>query len=129
MMKNTIAGCIACLVFGLCSVAASAAALGTNPLYIEGGTTDCGDWLAARSENRSVAFEHYVIGELNGLSMGTDIEFWRADGRQLSRDAVYYWLDNYCHTHPTDMIVPAVFELFKDRSGFGLNRQRLRQGG
>jgi hypothetical protein len=90
--------------------------LGNRPVYVE-GDIDCGDWLAARRDKRAVAFEHFVLGFLNGISVGTDTEFWHADGRRLSRDSVYFWIDNYCRTHSVNPLITAVTTLFKERSG------------
>jgi hypothetical protein len=33
---------------------------------------------------------------LDGLSSGADREFWQADGRAISWDAAYFWIDGYC---------------------------------
>jgi hypothetical protein len=54
---------------------------------------------------------------LNGLTIGVDLEFWNADGRAISWDAVYFSIDSYCRTHPTDLLNTAVVTFFKERSG------------
>ena len=73
MLKSV--GGVACLASWLCSVSATTAAtLGNRPVHVE-GIIDCGDWLTARDRKTSVALEHYVLGILNGLSIGTDTEF------------------------------------------------------
>src|SRR5262245_26977825 len=98
------------IILGTTSVHAGA-------VYIE-GTVDCGDWIKARGEQRASYLEHYLIGLLNGLSLGHEVEFWRADGRMLSRDAVYAWMDNYCQKNPLEDIVTATVQLYKEWSGW-----------
>jgi len=56
---------------------------------LEGLNTDCGHWMSARQKDSSVALENYSLGFLDGASTGQDREFWRADGRIISREAVY----------------------------------------
>jgi hypothetical protein len=90
---------------------------GQKGIYVE-GQLDCGQWIDARTKGSSMAYENYVIGVLNGLALGHMIEFWRADGRSVSRESVYLWLDQYCRQHPLDEVVAGVIVLFKDRSGW-----------
>jgi hypothetical protein len=66
---------------------------------------------------RPISFEQYVLGMLNGLTIGADLEVWNADGRTISWDAVYFWIDGYCRSHPTDLLNSAVVTFFKERSG------------
>jgi len=101
----------------LCLFSASATAqFGNLPVHVE-GISDCGEWLASRQQKTSIAFEHYVLGMLNGLTMGADREFWNADGRAMSRDAAYFWIDGYCRSHPTDLLTTAVVTFFNERTG------------
>jgi hypothetical protein len=60
--------------------------------------------------------EPFLLGFLNGFSLGEDKEIWKADGRMLSRDSVYFWVDNYCLSHATDSIFTAAITLFRERS-------------
>lgn len=94
----------------------TAETFGNKPVYVEGGI-DCGDWLGSRQRKTSVAFEHYVLGMLNGLALGADREFWHADGRAISWDAAYFWVDAHCRSHPTDVLNAAVLTFFKERTG------------
>jgi hypothetical protein len=81
------------------------------------GMSDCGDWLSSRQEKSAIALQTFAVGMLDGMAVASDKEFWHADGRGISRDAVYFWIDGYCHSHPTDLIVSAVMSLFKQRAG------------
>jgi hypothetical protein len=87
-----------------------------TPVQIE-GLSDCGDWLASRQQRTAIALQNFAIGMLNGLALGEGKEFWRADGRPLSRDAVYFSIDGYCRLHPTDLLITPIVVLFKDRTG------------
>lgn len=86
-------------------------------IHVEGGSLDCGQWVTGRAERQSVVLEGFVIGLLNGLALGHAIEFWRADRRPVSREAVYLWLDGYCRNHPLDSIVTGAMDLYSERSG------------
>src|SRR5262249_51527985 len=87
-----------------------------SQVWIEGGAIDCGQWVSVRKANRSVAFENYVLGMLNGLASGENKEFWRAKGQPVSREAVYLWMDTYCQSHPLEGVVAAVHLLFRERT-------------
>jgi hypothetical protein len=86
-----------------------------KPVYIE-GPLDCGQWITARSQGQAGYVEHYVLGVLNGLSVGLDAEFWHARGSLISREAAYLWVDNYCRQHPLGPVVTAALALFESRS-------------
>jgi hypothetical protein len=90
--------------------------------YVE-GQLDCGQWVEVRTKGRSQAFEYYVIGVLNGLTLGHGVEFWQADGRAVSRGAVYLWLDNYCRNHPLDSAMQGIVGLYSERSGWNRKQQ------
>jgi hypothetical protein len=86
-------------------------------LYIEGGV-DCASWLQARAQPSSgMAFESYVLGTLNGLTMGVGLDFWRADGNLITRQQAYLWVDNYCRANPLSNVLSATLALFKERTG------------
>lgn len=93
--------------------------LATSPVQAQSfeGMSDCGDWLQARQNKTSVALEHFALGTLNGIAIGRYTEFWRADGREISRAAVYFSIDNYCRIHPTDLLGLAITSLFEQRTG------------
>jgi hypothetical protein len=83
------------------------------------GQADCGLWDKARQEKRSAVLEHYVLGFLNGMAMGTDTEFWRPpNALPISRDAVFLWMDGYCRKEPLSQIITGAHRLFRERSGW-----------
>jgi len=100
--------------------AAAHAQAGKLPVHVTGGA-DCGLWLAARQQHGSDILEQYVVGMLDGLSSGADREFWQADGRAVSWDAAYFWIDGYCRAHPTDFLNTATVRLFEERAGVQLS--------
>jgi hypothetical protein len=57
-------------------------------VHIE-GIVDCGEWVKARTDAQAGYLEHYLIGLINGLTLGRNLEFWHANGSRLSREAVY----------------------------------------
>jgi len=88
-----------------------------SQVYIE-GTSDCADWVKARKTNRAVVLEAFVVGMLGGLSMGRNKEFWHANNVPVSREGVYLWMDNYCQSHPLDVLTQGINQLFRERSGW-----------
>lgn len=86
-------------------------------IFVE-GSSDCGNWLDARKTERSAVLEGYTLGYLNGLAIGHVIEFWHADGRGVSREAVYAWIDSYCQKAPLDLLNQAIMQLYRERSGW-----------
>lgn len=82
------------------------------------GQVDCGLWVKARTDQRSVSLEHFVLGLLDGLAMGHNVEFWRAHGSNVSRDSVFLWIDNYCHANPLKSAIEATAELYTEQSGW-----------
>jgi hypothetical protein len=115
----TTAGKIGATLF-LCAVTAISPAaqttVGGSKAVVVEGLTDCGEWLASRQRQTSAALEEYVLGMLNGLVIGSDREFWRATEPKISRDAAYFWIDNYCRSHPTEQLNDAVITFFSERA-------------
>ena len=90
-----------------------------SQVNIEGGQLDCGQWVAARKVNGAAArYEHFVLGALNGMSMASNAEFWRARDTQISRESAWLWIDNYCQANPLNMVFQGAYQLFRDRSGW-----------
>lgn len=96
-----------------CSVSASDAPI----LSIRSGV-DCGTWEVARYSGRASPYEDFVVGTLNGISYGRQIEFWSARGHVLDRETVMLYLDNYCKEHALDDVTRGVFQLFKEQTGW-----------
>ncbi|MGR9412219.1 hypothetical protein [Rhizobium leguminosarum] len=61
---------------------------------------NCAQWAEARKMNSSNVYEAYLVGLLNGLSVGSGTEFWFATGAELKRQQAFYWMDVYCQAHP-----------------------------
>jgi hypothetical protein len=82
-------------------------------------SADCGMWLDARkSQNKSpVALEHFANGLVNGISLGSGIEIWNAQGKKTTPAQLYYWIDAYCTRKPLDDVYEAVFEFVDERTG------------
>ena len=83
---------------------------------INGGSTGCAVWTEARRARDSAVLEHFVLGCLNGLSLGTGREYWRANAMPITRDMVYAAMDQYCITNPGGLIVAGAIQLFNDRT-------------
>ena len=88
----------------------------TGPANAQGiiveGRLDCGEWAAARIRGKSIPYEHYLIGLLNGLALGHQVEFWHAAPSPISREAVYLWMDGYCQQNPLGQFVTGAVALY-----------------
>ena len=83
---------------------------------VAGGSTECAHWLDSRRANDAAVLEHFVLGCLNGLSLGTGKEFWQANAISISREEVYAAIDSYCRTNPAGLIVAGSIRLFTERT-------------
>lgn len=79
-------------------LAAVATSMATSPSFgyrlLGPDRMSCGSWLAERRNN--IALEAWVLGFLSGIGyIGPDDPL-----RGLDRNAVSYWIDNYCRANP-----------------------------
>lgn len=87
---------------------------------------DCGSWIQARESRNAeaAAWEFLVVGMLNGMSMGSAEDFWKATGLDISDDQAFLWVDKYCRENPLNSVILAVIGLFRERTGWtGTRRQ------
>ena len=87
------------------------------------GILDCGLWIAARKTNDAAALEHFLLGLLNGISLGSNVEFWRARGLPISREQAYLWMDGYCAKNPLKEVYEGAFALMSERTGGAYSRK------
>ena len=64
------------------------------------GKLDCAMWTNARTAKASDSHERFLQGLLNGMALGSNVEFWKAKGDGLTADDVFLWMDNYCRQNP-----------------------------
>ncbi len=93
------------------------------------GSINCGDWVKARKSLRASNFEHYFLGFINGISLGSGVEFWDATGSKLSREQIYLWMDNYCTKNPLRNVVTGTVDLINEHTQGAYDRSwRIRTG-
>ena len=81
------------------------------------GIIDCGLWVKARTVARANVFEGYLVGLLNGMSIGRGVEFWRAGGLpSLTQDQVFLWMDGFCRREPLSGVVRGAYVLMEERT-------------
>lgn len=73
-------------------------------IWIE-GTANCGLWLEGRSLKLAQNLENYTLGMVNGLALGRMIDIWRAKGVTVSREQLFFWMDEYCRKNPLKGLV------------------------
>ena len=80
------------------------------------GALDCGTWLEARRAGL-VRAEGWLVGVLNGVTIGSGIEFWQAGDGMITNDQLFYWMDKYCRENPLNDVMDGVGKLFNERTG------------
>ena len=103
--------------FLLCVVSLCIAAAVTKPasaaeIWIE-DTWTCADW-AERVKGTS-PLEHHLVGVLNGMSMGANLNLWGLPTK-VEREQLFYWMDQYCDKNPLNLILQGA-------AGFEIERQ------
>lgn len=63
-----------------------------------------------------MALEHFLTGLLNGMSIGSGIEFWHASNRPITREQANFWMDKFCTEHPLDDLYTGATQLMNERS-------------
>lgn len=77
---------------------------------------DCGEWVKARKLKRSSPHEARLIGMLDGMAVGRMIDIWKAQGKSMSKEQVYVWMDSYCQANPQSRIVVGAEELANENT-------------
>jgi hypothetical protein len=99
-LRNSVAILTAALLIS----SAEAAQLGNYNL-LGSGTISCGTWTALRRQGQASLPEQWILGFLSGVG-------YEGGGRDnplsgVDADAVWAWMDNYCHANPLDHIAEA----------------------
>ena len=79
------------------------------------GLADCALWVEARNVGRSVALEHYMVGFINGISMGSNVDIWGA--REIRQEQFYLWIDKWCRDNPLDTLYRAGWSFADEITG------------
>lgn len=102
---------LACLVVVIGIISGLGAAAAYH--QIGAGIDSCGTWTADRSNPRGVAAlqdEQWVVGFLSGVG------FVNQDGDDpligVDAEAVWAWIDNYCHANPLASIARAAAQFY-----------------
>jgi hypothetical protein len=103
------------MLFGLFLTLSSAA----SAQVLMQGAIDCGRWINARTTNQSVAFEHYILGHINGMSLGSEVSIWGQQNISVSKEQTYLWFDKYCRDNPLRQVVEGSIK-FADEMTNGL---------
>lgn len=102
-------------------LAVTVAAMIGTPTYADGiyitGVVDCGKWVEGRSTSSAQILEGYVIGMMNGLALGSGVEFWFASGSKLEAAQVHLWMDKYCRENPLSSVVTGTVALMNEHTG------------
>jgi hypothetical protein len=88
------------------------------------GTTDCGAWVSSRKVNDQL-MQEWLLGFFNGITFGTNIEFWDANGQTITHQQMYLWMDNYCTKNPLKSVVQGSIELMNERTNGRFSKRSL----
>ncbi len=95
-------------------LASSGAATAANLLLR--GSIECSAWSRAREAKSSVVMERYLEGVLNGMALGSGLDFWNWGSAPLGREQVHVWMDKYCQRLPNGRVDVGATELMNDRT-------------
>ena len=93
---------------------ASGASMGQN-IWVE-TPEDCAEWLKARKQKRSSPHEARLVGLLSGMAIGRMVDVWKAQGKTMTREEAYLWMDKYCESNPRSRVVIGAEELANERT-------------
>jgi len=71
----------------------------------------CAEWLKARRDSYSIyeAYnEGFIVGTLNGMSVASGVSLWTNQQVSISREQVYFWVDEYCRMYPLKYVMTAM---------------------
>ena len=80
-----------------------------------GAASSCGRWLDDRQHDRHWQMANWALGFISGAAIWGD-----SVGDPLAStdsDGVFYWLDNYCKTHPSVYFHKAAEEFVRTHRG------------
>jgi hypothetical protein len=70
-----------------------------------GANATCGKWLADRQGGNPFPIINWTLGYLSGAAV---FSLSLNPLKSLDSDAVLYWIDNYCRSHPLDKLTFAL---------------------
>ena len=80
-------------------------------------TGTCTMWLKAGKNKvfRQIE-EAFVLGLIDGMSVGANMNFWATKEGQLKVNQVLSWVDVYCRANPLEPTITGVQKLFNSRA-------------
>ena len=80
-------------------------------------TGSCAMWLKAGKNKvfRQIQ-EAFVLGLLDGLSLGNNKNFWVTSEGELKVNQALSWVDRYCREKPSEHTITGVQQLFESRA-------------
>jgi hypothetical protein len=95
-----------CFVLAILGLATSATAVHAEYMITGVGTAPCAQWVSARHDQKSGAFEQWVVGFLTGVGFAKSNE--GVDPlRTMNAEGAWNWIDGYCREHPIGNISEA----------------------
>ena len=89
---------------------------GAQGVVAKGGSIDCGEWLDARKTKTAGYYEHYLLGLIDGMSLGRVVNIWAGKGGRITVAQYYYWMDTYCEKNPLQMTVSGAYDFANEMS-------------
>ena len=80
-------------------------------------TGTCAIWLKAGKNKvfRQIE-EAFVLGLIDGMSVGANMNFWATKEGQVKINQALSWVDVYCRANPLEHTVTGVQKLFNSRA-------------
>jgi hypothetical protein len=84
---------------------------------------NCAQWAQSRTSGRSALYESFFLGLINGMSLGSGVEFWNAKPVEVTREQAIFWLDKFCDKNPLSDMYLGAFSLLNEHTDGEYYRQ------
>jgi hypothetical protein len=112
-VRTSVTVKLAALVLLAICFARSATADDVRTLGV-GASATCGKWLADRQSGNAFLIANWALGYLSGGAVFSE-NLNPLEG--LDSDAVLYWIDNYCRSHPLEKLGTALKMFTREHPG------------
>ena len=80
------------------------------------GASSCALWTTGRAKDDAKYEKAWLAGYFSGLAIALDVDFWGSKkGDELSSEAAWKWVDDYCAANPQKSLLQAAERLFLER--------------
>lgn len=87
------------------------------------GNVDCGKWLDSRQIRAANVLEHFALGIINGMALGSGVDIWGNKQPAITHEQFYLFVDKHCRENPLGNIYTASGSFANAATGFAYQRR------